>query len=269
MPESLDERRLALDERKQDLDESWPKKWGGVVVGASATIMAALISGTFAYYQHDADAKLQAAEAYDKSQIEAIASFRVQQQQEVEDDRQAAQLYFQYMANDVDSDPKRLDKLRLISNVAHNKQLLQDIILPTISQGRSEGDAPSAAARNLPNLIPEKAEYGFGDFVGYVQYDRGDDAAKAIADRLESAIQGLGMTAPGIQGVQSVPNVNQIRIYKPAHRPLAQQLAQSLSKAGLGGYCVAPVANPSTLPNGIVELWIGKAPFAGTPGANC
>ena len=269
MSDDLDVRRLALDERKQALEESWPKKWGVVVVGAAATILVAVISGIFATLQHDADVKRSAAEAYDKSQAEAIASFRQQQQQEVDDDRQAAQLYFQYMASDSNDDPKRIDKLRLISNVAHNKQLLQDIILPTISQGRSEGDAPSAAARNLPNLIPVKAQYGFGDFVGYVQYARDDDAAKQAANKLESSIQVLGMTAPGIQAVQSVPNFNQIRIYKPDHRAVAQSLAQALSKDGLGGYCITTVPNPSTLPNGIMELWVGKASFGGTPGAAC
>jgi hypothetical protein len=267
--ETLEERRLALEERKQSLEESWPKKWGVVVVGGLATIVAALISATFALLQHDSDLKHQQTDATAKAIEEKSATERAQLEQAVADDRQAVQLYFQYMANDALNDAQRLDKLHLIASVAHNTQLLHDLTLQGISQARLDGDAPSTGARNQASLIADKGQYVFTDFIGYVQYATGDDGAKKTAGSLETAIQTLGISAPAIQGVKAVPNVNEIRIYKPEHRPFAKNLAQLLSRDGFGNYCVAQVPNPSTLPNGVVELWIGKGPFTGTPGGAC
>lgn len=269
MSDTLEERRLVLEERRQALEETWPKKWGVVVVGSLATIVAALISAIFALLQHDADLQRQKAESDAKVATDKIAAERAQLEQAVADDRQAVQLYFQYMANDAQSDAQRLDKLHLIASVAHNAQLLHDLTLEGISQARLEGDAPSAGARNQASLIADKGQYGFTDFIGYVQYAREVDAAKKTAGDIQAAIQTFGMAAPGIQGVKAIPNVNQIKIYKPGHRPFAKSLALSLSKDGFGSYCVVQLPNPSTLPNGIVEMWIGKAPFAGSPGEAC
>lgn len=266
---SLEERRLALDERKQALEESWQKKWSAVIIGAAATIAAAIISAGFGWVQHNEDEARAAGDAKQKHQDALLYDARAAEQQRRDNDRQAINLYFQYMADGRADDPDRPAKAALIASIASTPQLLLRVILPQIDSRRSQGETPSDAARGLPNLIQPKAQYEYTDFVGYVQYAHGDDAAHQAANRLQAEIQSLGMTAPGVQGVQSVPNVNQIRIYRPQHRGLAANLAQALSKQNLGAYCVTQVPNPSALPNGIVELWIGKAPFAGTPGAAC
>jgi hypothetical protein len=273
--ESLEERQLALDERKQKLEESWPKKWGTVLIGAIASVAATVISGMFAYVQHDADSRRQQAQqtqdyedrlAKDKlAQINADNDLKLKN---LENDRQAAVLYFQYIAPRPVNEVGLQDKIGLVEAIASNNKLLEPFRNAKVVAAVQGGGAPSDALVGSPNVVAPQKTSSFSGFVSYIQYAKGDDQAGAAARALIDDVRTLGFTAPGLQGVKVVPNYNEIRIYKPEHAPLAQKLAGQLNTAGRGGYCIRQIGNSQSLPNGVVELWIGKAP-APKPGAKC
>jgi hypothetical protein len=267
-PPELERRRLALEERRQALEESWPKKWGAVTLGAAATIVAALATGGLGYLQHASDNHRADAEARAQAQVANINAANEQAQKRLENDRAAVAMYFQYLAGEQsNADPALQEKLNLVAHVASDPSLLAPFLTAKVTAGSAAGALPSDVLRGSPNLIAPQSTYHFGDFVAYIQYARDSATAQVAAQKLEAAAASLGFNTPGLQRVGEVPNENEIRIYKPEHGPMAAALAQQLAAKGAGRYCVRPLANPASLPNGVVELWIGKAdaPAAGAP----
>lgn len=268
-PSDLERRRLALEERKLALEESWPKKWGAVTIGAAATLAAALATGGLGYFQHATDNHRADTEAAAQAQVATINAANAQAQKRLENDRAAVAMYLQYLAGDqAGADPALQAKLNLVDRIASDPSLLAPFLTAKVTAGSAAGDKPSDVLRGSPNLIAPQAAYNFGDFVAYIQYARDDATAQATAKALEATADSLGFNTPGLQRVGLVPNMNEIRIYKPEHAKMAAALAQQLAAKGAGRYCVRQLSNPASLPNGVVELWIGKADAA-TAGAPC
>ena len=268
-PSDLERRRLALDERKLALEESWPKKWGAVTLGAAATIVAALATGGLGYFQHASDNHRADTEARAQAQVATINAANEQAQKRLENDRAAVAMYLQYLSGEqAGADPSLQAKLNLVDRIASDPSLLAPFLTAKVTAGSAAGDKPSDVLRGSPSLIAPQAAYNFGDFVAYIQYARDDTTAQATAKALEATANSLGFNTPGLQRVGEVPNVNEIRIYKPEHAKMAAALAQQLAAKGAGRYCIRQLSNPASLPNGVVELWIGKADAA-TAGSPC
>jgi hypothetical protein len=240
-----------------------------VTIGAAATLAAALATGGLGYFQHATDNHRADTEAAAQAQVATINAANAQAQKRLENDRAAVAMYLQYLAGDqAGADPALQAKLNLVDRIASDPSLLAPFLTAKVTAGSAAGDKPSDVLRGSPNLIAPQAAYNFGDFVAYIQYARDDATAQATAKALEATADSLGFNTPGLQRVGEVPNVNEIRIYKPEHAKMAAALAQQLAAKGAGRYCVRQLSNPASLPNGVVELWIGKADAA-TAGAPC
>jgi hypothetical protein len=252
--DALQERRLTLEERKQRLEESWPKKGGGITLGAFATLAASAITASIAYYQHKSDAGAAQAAAGKELQLKQL-----------ENDRQAVTLFFQYLADKRESDPRRQDEIGLIASITTNPRILTPFRNAKVEAAVESGGSPSDALRGAPNLIAPQSTYRVEQFTAYIQYQRDSDPAKTAADALQATLHGLGLSTPGLQRVANIPGRNEIRIYKPAHQVLAQTLARTLAADRNGVYCIRQLPNPQSLPDGVMEFWIGgqNSPTAG------
>ena len=263
----LDTRRLELDERKQALEESFPRKWGAVTFGAMATFSVAMITSGMGVLQSCAqreDARAAAA-AVDAEKLSAATIARAQRDKE--DDRLAVDVYFKYVDKGGDT-PAEKKRALLVGNLAGSDRVIQyfrdaarNDITSIVQTNVAKGLTPAEASSGLPDLIANKpaAQYAPGDFVGYVQYPPG---ANKLADAARGVIGGLGMIAPSAQQIVAtkIPNKDEIRIYRADHQAVANQLAIALQKATGRTFTVQDVGRGRSLPNGVMEIWIGKAP---------
>lgn len=255
----LDRQRLELDYRKQALDESLPRKWGPVLFGAMASVTAALISGGFAWMQADAASKQQKAEA-------TRAAVTASAQRQTENARLALDMYFKYIAAAPLTESRTRDHIKLIANIADQpkiQEILEHLTLQTLAD-RPAATPPSEVAATLPDVIAPKAAYVPGDFVGYIQYfgPRAGDADKA-----DQALRTLGLRVPGHQEMpqSKSPDGDQVRFYKPRQLAAATQIAAALGKATGTQFRAVRVPNGDDLPNGVLEIWLGKSPAPQPP----
>lgn len=255
----LDRQRLELDCRKQTLDESLPRKWGPVLFGAMASVTVTLISAGFAWMQADAAAKERAAQA-------ERADKTADNQRKTENARLALDMYFKYIAAAPLTEPRTRDHIELISNIADQpkiQEILEHLTLQTLA-ARPAATAPSEVAATLPDVIPPKAAYAPGDFVGYIQYF---ETRAADADKADQALRTLGLKVPQHQQMpeSKSPDRDQIRIYKPQQRAVAAQIADALGKATATRFQVVLVPNGDNLPNGVLEIWLGRGKVPAQP----
>ena len=252
----LERERLLLDQRKLALEESWPRKWGTVVASGTAAVVAALIGAGISVAQLWANsaAAEQAAEA--RGAEAAIAEAH----RNTEDDRAALEMYFKYVSTKATDAPGRLDELKAVASVAHDRRIV-DALSPSIVSlvaERPKDQKPSDALTGAPDLTPATARQGYrpANFVAYVQYyTPRAEASQKVADALSSA----GLRVPGQQSIDAghSPNENQIRIYRADQRPFAQAIADRLKAAtGLAFSVRGPIGG--NLPNGVIEVWLGK-----------
>jgi hypothetical protein len=131
--------------------------------------------------------------------------------------------------------------------------------------GESAVVPPSDVADGLPDLIRKAPNEGYAgpDFIAYVLYPsaRAGDLATLVA-----YVQGTGMRIPSAEDIGTQgPAVNEIRIYKAAHRKFAEILVQELKAKGLDFTINDTLtATKPRLPNGIIEFWLA-APAAEQP----
>lgn len=125
---------------------------------------------------------------------------------------------------------------------------------------------PSEVADGLPDLIKKKPNEGYAgpDFIAYVLYP---SARSGDLETLVAYLQGTGMRIPSTEDIGTQgPPVNEIRIYKAAHRKFAEVLVSELKAKGLD-FTIndSLIAKKPRLPNGIIEFWLGATPAAATP----
>lgn len=248
----LEERRLKLDERKQALAESFPQKWGAVAFGALATLAAAIVTGGFGYAQ------------FREEQIHSAATDRTANaQRAIENDRMAVEMYFKYVDKGAET-PAVQKRALLVGNLAAStgvKQYFSDLARGQITGIVRAGDhasSPGEAAAGLPDLIAPKAAYSPSDFVVYVQYAKGQDRGVEAA---RAALTAAGATTPAAQAIDpaKVPERSWVRYYRPEHKAVAQKVAEILqARTGLH-FNVAQLNLGRPLPNGVMEVWLGKA----------
>jgi hypothetical protein len=240
-PASLDERRYLLARQR---------KWGSVLLSTAATVSVAIIT-----------AGMSVTPNWLAQREAKRAAVNAARQRNVESDRTALDIYFRYVADKPGGQPHLSDPTQLLESIASNQKMLDRLgsqqTRAVLDNRRSE--APSVAVAGLPDLKrhdPAKA-YQPQDFTDYVQYADGrTDAADKVADALRT----WGVRVPGTQavGLDKSPAQNEIRIYRQAHRPAAEQLARWLQRTTGETFAVRAIGN-DTLPDGIVEIWLGKA----------
>lgn len=240
----IEERRYWLARQQYALDNSWPRKWGTVIGGPviAAIVSAGLALGT--YVQHRTEAN------------------RTLSQQTVENDRTALDLYFRYVADKPADSPHRADHIEVIGAVAASKNLLAKLgsqQTKAAIESRSSGTAPSEVSVGRPDVKAQPPDhiYGPGDFLAYVQYY---ETRAAASQQVTLSLANLGIKVPGQQamGERKSPDHNEIRIYREAHRVYARALAAQLKQATRLDFRVAGPIGGGRLPNGVMEIWLGK-----------
>jgi hypothetical protein len=252
----IEERRLRLDENRLLLDNSFARKWLPTLV----TLMVGLIAAIFGYVQQQ-----YAIQVTERARIEAQAK------DEHEWGFKVIEMYF--------NKRELFDLMKNSEQAALNLRVLA-AVAPTAVQGvlnaeRSRIPPPSGAddsnrleslaavagvqdalanARQsrqapAPSLKPS-------DFTIYVQYpDGGRDAAV----KTQSLLVNLGYRVPGIEQVNKVPSLLQVRYYRPDQRSYAGELATELGK-GLNlpanSDNAVLVKSSKELPSGILEVWL-------------
>lgn len=246
----LDQARLELDRRKLALDESWPRKWGAVLLGAAATISAAIVTagvGLVSQWSRQAEDK----RAQDAASL----------QRNVENDRTALDMYFRYVAEKPEDSPHRSDHIWVLQAIAHSPDLLAKLRseqTKSAIESRTGGATPSDVSVGLPDVKAQLVGHAYGpaDFLMYVQYyepraDASEDVTKALGS--------LGIRVPGQQAmpIGKSPDRNQIRVYRREHLTYARGFAAQLKQAtGLDFEVVGPIGG-GRLPDGIMEIWLG------------
>ena len=110
---------------------------------------------------------------------------------------------------------------------------------------REQAQAPIQAT-----LAPSK-------ITAYIQYKKGDAAALARAKALQSLLQARSIVAPGIEGVLTVPDMDQIRIYKRTDENAAMQLKGAPDLHLADAQIVDLSKAYPSLPSGVIEIWLG------------
>ena len=242
----LDARRLALEERRLALEESWPRKWGTVIVSAAATVSVAVVTGGLGFLQ-------QRSATIDAAAAKAAAEKQLAR----ENNRTALDMYFRYVADKPDEVPHMLEHIKIIQSVASDDKLLGALTVSALGAARAQGQTPSEAASGLADVTPSRAghAYGAADFVAYVQYYEG-----RVADtgQLTDALRRFGLKVPAQEAMAASrsPTGNEIRIYRPEHADFAKGLAANLSSSTGQTFEIKQLRGQ--LPNGVIEIWLGR-----------
>lgn len=135
-----------------------------------------------------------------------------------------------------------------------------------------DGKAPEAAPANAAGLTNYNLQQNAkplspaapGIYTVWIQYAARTadlDRARQLQERLQAA---GGYKAPGVQGVEAVPNSDQIRIFHASDYDAAKQLAARL---GLNGVQIVSLekAYPN-LPTQVMEVWLKRSATA-SPGS--
>lgn len=256
---SVEEQRLALDERRLELDRSFARKW----LPTLATLMIGLIATIFGYVQQQLSAaSTERARIESKSKDEREWGFKV------------VEMYF--------NKRELFDLTKNAEQATANLRVLA-AVAPTAVQGLLDAEqaripAPSGSASDAQRLVSLSAVADIQnaiaianpvnssaappaalrpqDFLAYVQYAEG---AKDIALKTQGTLQKLGFRAPGIDQVARVPSRLQVRYYRSEQRDFAGKLAVELGAAlqlPATADNAVHVVSTKQLPTGVIEVWL-------------
>lgn len=254
---TVEEKRLALDEHRLELDRSFARKW----LPTLATVMVGLVAAIFGYVQQRI-----AAESTERTRIESKSK------DEREWGFKVVEMYFnkRELFDLTKNAEQATANLRVLAAVAPTA--VQGLLnaeqsrIPPPTGGEDDAQrlrslsavadiqnalaiANPASSAPAPTLKPE-------NFMAYVQYAEG---SKDIALKTQATLQKLGLRAPGVEQVAKVPSRLQVRYYRSEQRSFAGKLAVDLG-AALQLPATADnailVASTKQLPTGVVEVWL-------------
>jgi hypothetical protein len=267
-PASLEARRLEVDERRLELENSFARKWFPTLATMIAGVVAALFSfGVTERARIDARTATQSTEFEAKKKDEREWGIKVVElyldKRDLFDlarkpDQAGANLrMLAVVAPEAvkgvldaetalipkpgaeDDDAARIDSLTQIASI-------QNVLQPKLPEGSTSGNATTSAAR--PN----------SDFTVYIQYPAG---SRDLALSAQAKLQAQGYRAPGIEEVRQVPNHMQIRYYRPEQKDravgLLHEVGDTLKLATDPGDALQ-LKSQKQLPDGILELWLPK-----------
>lgn len=256
----LEEKRLALDETRLRLDQSFAKKY----LPALVTVVAGLIAAMFSFVQHQSSL-----EETKRAQIAA------NERSEREYGFKVLDMYFtQHDLFDLAENPEQAARnLRVLAALApaavRGVLLAEQSRIPAPGGSDDSGRLKSLAAvagvqealatseetrRNRP---PESKPT---DYTVYIQYPAG---GREIAKKARDYLDQRGYRVPGIKQVESVPSSLQVRYYRANQRSHAESLLAGLVKElGLPADTGEAIQVSSTreLPTGFLEVWFPSSP---------
>lgn len=245
----IKDRELALEERRLELDESFPRKWGPVLFSALATVAVACISAAVSFWQ------LQETQR---------AADRAADQKTVENARLALSLYFENASLLDDGDIRSAQHLSLIATVSDNadvKRIFLEMRDGVIAGRRANEDGAglAKAAEGLPSLAAANTTGNWAGVTAYIQYPGSTAECREAADGLLKAVAELGLRTPGIESIeaQKSPDDNEIRYYGATQR-LVRMDGFKAELERTSGLAFEAKDLSGNLPADILEIWIGR-----------
>lgn len=251
------EREIAIDERRMNLEESFPKKWGSVIFGSLATIIVAAISATVTVYQYKSVEKLKILE----QTALKTAEINAQKQRDISNSRVAIELYFNNFDRFSTRNERAIHKLALIAEVSgldKVKNLFYQMREEIISQ-RKEIDSEifvSDAAQGLPSISSNNSS-NYSNYTVYIHYPDTDSCSE-YASSTSVYFNSLGMRVPLMErmSIGSSPNNNEIRYYSTLQKVRLATIHSALQSEV--GIAFDEKILSGNLPDGIFEVWIGE-----------
>jgi len=246
-------------ERRDSLDRSFPRKWGTVFWPGAATIIVALVSGAFSFWQFEETKRLELAEQIELTRLKSI-----------ENGRAAVQMYFDKPDLFTSRNDKAAAHFEMLIAISDNPGLaralekLGDAIRTErtsfpASAGLKEGTA--ALGEGLPT-VPSADWSDAAAYTVYVQYVR-DPACKVHAEALQAGLQARGFRVPGVEGIPAgnMPDATQIRFYRSDQEELYSEQLETeipilLDLVNMG--TVESHLLKGNLPRSTFEIWLGK-----------
>ncbi len=263
---TIEEERLDLDRRRLALESSFPKKWGSVLFGAMATIMVAVVSGAVSWTTASADREETARQKQAEQEVTMRQEADAQHNHQIENARTALDMYFKYVADGREGDVRSLYDMRMIAEISDSegvKAIFYEMRDELVDKRRAaEPQTPiTDIAATLPSINVDQSGNAvkYQDFTVYIQYPRGS-AGLAAAGKVQSALAGLGVRVPGLEGVDAAhtPDASEVRFYSALQKVRLTDLAVTL-KQTTGLDFNTKVLPTSGLPGDTFEIWIGKA----------
>jgi hypothetical protein len=267
-PASLEARRLELDEKRLELENSFARKWFPTLATMIAGVVATLLSfGVTERARIDARTATQSTEFEAKKKDEREWGIKVVElyldKRDLFDlarkpDQAGANLrMLAVVAPEAvkgvldaetalipkpgaeDDDAARINSLTQIASI-------QNVLQPKSPEGSASSNAAKIAAR--PN----------SDFTVYIQYPAG---SRDLALSAQATLQAQGYRAPAIEEVRQVPNHMQVRYYRPEQKDraagLLHEVGETLKLTTDPGDALQ-LKSQKQLPDGILELWLPK-----------
>lgn len=251
----IEERRLSLDQKKFELDNSFARKW----LPTLATVMVGLIATFFGFVQ-----QRMAVESTERTRIEAKSK------DEREWGFKVVQMYFDKreffdLNNNAEQATANLRVLAAVAPTAVQGLLNaeQAKIPPPSGSGDDTQRLQSlSAVADVQNAIASAKENKINtnlqptNFTVYIQYP---DGSRESAVKAQAALQVMGFKVPGLEQVQKAPSRLQIRYYRSEQQAFAGKLAVDLGTS-LGFPTKVDnailVVSAKQLPTGIMEVWL-------------
>jgi hypothetical protein len=279
----LDKRLAALEEARAKGEQAPARNWLPIALPIAGTIMVAIITAGTTWAANHA----QTQETTRARQVQAAETLRAQiaalRQQSVDNGRAAATMYFTNLGdlrskdNLSPGEKKRFARdLEIVAAISGNDDVKEIMIRASrdaavsvrnerSQQSAAQGGAttlPSASLQALPDLVTAKAAKAYTptDFLAYPEVPATRWASDTQAFR--TALGNLGFATQLAEKIapELAPQKNEVRYYKPEHKAVATAAAAYLTRALRQKFVAKQLGGGATLPNGVMEFWLGTNP---------
>ena len=280
---NLDKRIASLEAAHASGEQTSTRSWLPIVLPIAGTVMVAIITGGTSWVASHA----QTQETERAQQAQRQETLRTQiaalRQQAVDNGRQAATMYFTNLGdlrskdNLSPGEKKRFARdLEIVAAISGNDDLREimtkasrDAVVSVRNertvQSAAQGGAttlPSTAIQALPDLVAPKAAKAYvpADFLAYPEVPASRWSAEMDGFRNVLTSIGFGTQLAEKIRPELAPQKNEVRYYKPEHRAVAVFAAVQLTRALHQKFVPKLLGGGATLPNGVMEFWLGTNP---------
>jgi hypothetical protein len=243
----FEQRKIAVEERKIALEESFPRKWGGVITGAFVTAVVSVLTFGFNAYTYMEQADDRRDENFRKN---------------AETTRSVLDLYFKSTQNN-SSIEEKINNLALFAAIANNDEVRVIFgVMRENAVGQLRKDPKLSITdinATLPSLYPTNTRENGVVYTVYIQYLQSDEEARKNAMALREKLLAFGLRVPAIDGEVNAPDKTEIRYYNDAQRQVVgPNIMSGIAALGNGSEIVEKVLRNASLPADTLEIWLGR-----------
>jgi hypothetical protein len=281
---NIEKARVALEAKRLRLEHSFPRKWGPLMIGFLLPITTGIIGIAVTHWEKTrqeaissrAGAERDALSRREKVQQDAdkeMQNARLEKEREIASARTTLELYFKHIDLMDSTKPAAFENLSMLAEISGMKsvrdtlvRMAEKLVDAQRSISRSKGEdpkTPSELLRGVPDLVkPSKGLntplYDLSKFTAYMQAPaagRNGEKSTETLGSVRGVLKGLGLRTPDTEFVKAVPDQNEIRIYLPEHRMLAEDMAKKLLLETGETFSVKQLSKTG-LPDGVLEIWM-------------